>query len=468
MTLWIEWFRCIRYLRPACARTRTFLWLVLALLGLSVRADLAGVTSVIRAGFLLPAAYRHLLHLFHTPAVDLEVLTAIWVKLAGTLFAPLRYRDYLLLTADGLKVAKEGRKMPGVKSLHQESANNTKPEYIMGHSFQAVGLLVKGPCSKVFSVPLASRIHEGVVLSNRDTRTLLDKLIALVMPVAGHLSGKVILLVDAYYASQKVIEPLMAQGHEMVTRVRSTAVAYEPPGPSAVRGRGRPARYGSKVRLADCWRGGEEFISAASPAYGERGVTIRYRCLDLLWRPVGRLVRFVFVDHPSRGRLILMTTLLTLDPIEVIRLYALRFKIEVSFKPALHTIGAYAYHFWMRDMTPIRRGSGNQYLHRKTDLYRSHVQRKLGAYHLHVQLGCIAQGLLINLAVNFRVGVWSRFHSWLRTMDPGRAPSERVSAQALRATLPEFLLATPGMLVLEKFIATNVDFGRLACLQGAN
>jgi len=67
MTLWIEWFRCVRYLRPACARTRTFLWLVLALLGLCVRADLAGVTSVIRAGFLLPAAYRHLLHLFHTP-----------------------------------------------------------------------------------------------------------------------------------------------------------------------------------------------------------------------------------------------------------------------------------------------------------------------------------------------------------------------------------------------------------------
>jgi hypothetical protein len=36
------------------------------------------------------------------------------------------------------------------------------PEYIMGHSMQAVGLLVHAAKS-VFSVPLAVRIHEGLV-----------------------------------------------------------------------------------------------------------------------------------------------------------------------------------------------------------------------------------------------------------------------------------------------------------------
>jgi len=462
MTLWIEWFRCIRFLRPACARQRTFLWIILAVQGMSIRSDLAGVTSFIRAGFLRAGAYRHLLHLFHSSAVRLETLTALWVRLVCAVFQPLRCGEYLLLTADGLKVPKEGRKMPGVKSLHQESADNTKPEYIMGHSFQAVGMLVKAPCTKVFSVPLASRIHEGLVTSNRDRRTLLDKLAALVLPLAALLDHKVILLVDAYYASRKVIGPLLASGHHLVTRVRSTAVGYEEPCPAGAPRRGRPSLYGSGVRLKTCWKRDLEFVAAPSPVYDERGVVIRYLALDLLWRPLGRLVRFVFVDHPSRGRIILMTTLLSLGPLEVIRLYGLRFKIEVSFKSALHTLGSYAYHFWMRDMTPIRRGGGNQYLHRESDGYREQVRRKLRAYHLHVQLGCIAQGLLIHLGVNFRAGVWSHFRSWLRTMDPSRPASEQVSAQALRSTFCEFLLAMPPEGKLGKFITANLDFSRIA------
>ena len=48
----------------------------------------------------------------------------------------------------------------------------------MGHSLQAVSLLVQA-ASSFFAVPLAVRIHDGLVWSNRDRRTLLDKMLAL-------------------------------------------------------------------------------------------------------------------------------------------------------------------------------------------------------------------------------------------------------------------------------------------------
>jgi hypothetical protein len=46
----------------------------------------------------------------------------------------------LVYVGDGIKVSKEGRKMPGVKRLQQESANVSKPEWIRGHYFSALGI----------------------------------------------------------------------------------------------------------------------------------------------------------------------------------------------------------------------------------------------------------------------------------------------------------------------------------------
>jgi hypothetical protein len=46
----------------------------------------------------------------------------------------------------------------------------------------------------VAAVPLTSRIHEGLVFSNRDSRTLLDKLAILLFSIAGVLKRKVLLV----------------------------------------------------------------------------------------------------------------------------------------------------------------------------------------------------------------------------------------------------------------------------------
>ena len=122
----------------------------------------------------------------------------------------------------------------------------------------------------------------------------------------------------------------------------------------------------------------------AGKLYGERDVTIRFLCHELIWRPLRTVARFVLVEHPDRGRSIFITTDLSLPPIEVIRLYGLRFKIELSFKQALRVLGAYACHFRMHAMPKINRRSGTQHLHRASDRYRASVRRKLGASALGV------------------------------------------------------------------------------------
>ncbi len=456
MDLWLAWWHIVSLLRPAFSRTRTFLWFLLVLVAFAVRNDLLGVTSFVRAIGLSKECYDRLLHFFHSDAVKIDHLTELWFAIVIKHFPVYSANDRPVLLLDGIKNAKEGRKMPGVKFLHQQSESNTKPQFIMGHSFQAFGILCQ-VAGYYFCVPVCARIHEGIVRSNRDKRTLIDK--------ANEMLGSVckdqrfVLLADAYYANGKVIRGLRGRACDLVTRVRSTTVAFERAPAAKKRKRGRPRMYGRAVKLQKLF-GKEGFESSLSPVYGERNVTIRFRSRDLLWRPAGAMVRFVLVDHPERGSIILLTTDLTLSPEEVILLYSLRFKIELTFKQAMHSVGTFGYHFWMAEMQPIKRRNGNQHLHRTSETYRNQVARKMRAYHVYVQTGMIAQGMLQYLAMTRDELVWAHFGTWIRTIRPDVLPSEMVVSAALRNTLPEFLqhgvIAAP----FRKFVLARIDFTR--------
>ena len=147
---WLAWLRAVQSLRPACARSSTFLWLVIVLAAFCLRPDLAGVTSLVRALGLSEASYYCLLHFFHSPALHLDRLTQLWQQTLLRIFRPrlVLVNGRAVVLADGLKRPKEGRKMPAVKSLHQESRCNAKAPFIMGHSLQAVAVLVQavGTC----------------------------------------------------------------------------------------------------------------------------------------------------------------------------------------------------------------------------------------------------------------------------------------------------------------------------------
>ena len=88
MKLWIHWLQAACTQRPACHRARTFLWMLLVLMGLCSRTDNAGVSSFVRVLNLRDQAYHRLLHLFHSTSLDLDLLAACWVRLCLILFRP--------------------------------------------------------------------------------------------------------------------------------------------------------------------------------------------------------------------------------------------------------------------------------------------------------------------------------------------------------------------------------------------
>ncbi len=164
-----------------------------------------------------------------------------------------------------------------------------------------------------FSIPLCCRIHESVIYDDTDkNRTQLDKLVRMALDIGINVPAMIV--ADAYYASAKVILPLLSAGWHLVSSARMNAVAYLPP-PQRAKRKGRPRVYGDKIKLRDLFADEAKFLEASSPIYGERDVTLRYHVVDLLWRPVAGTIRFVLVIHPTRGKKILLCTDVSLAPI---------------------------------------------------------------------------------------------------------------------------------------------------------
>lgn len=458
MRLWFEWWKIVLQLRNACSRYRTFLWLGVVLAGFTIRVDLLGVTSIIRALGLIECSYDRLLDFIHSKALSIQKLTQAWINIALKYLPLLKRNGRVILVGDSIKIPKSGKKMPAVKKLFQESESNTKPSYIFGHSYQAVAVLV-GIMPGIFAIPLISRIHEGLILSNRDHRTLMDKMVELLMLIA--TQNPYYFVADAYYACKTIIHGVLENGNHLISRVKTNAVAYELARPQKCKGkRGRKRMYGKKIKLITLFNKVEIMQEAQSPLHDEKGIMIRFLVQDLIWRRAAVMVRFVAVVHPTKGKLLLMSTDLSLSALEIIELYGLRFKIELSFKQAVREIGAYSYHFWMKNMKKIKRNGKNQYLHRNTEKYRKAVLRKIDAYHRFVQIGIIAQGLLQYLACCHTKLVWNSFGSWIRTIRPGILPSEMVTSIAMRNTFPEFLAGSNEKLNLTKFIVERIDISR--------
>lgn len=127
--------------------------------------------------------------------------------------APLSYvNGMVVLIGDGMKQTKEARRMPGVKKLHQESENSSKAEYIFGHLFGAVGILMGTP-QKLFCLPLFMNLQDGVktIFSWNDPLARQDSHVVQMIEqgfLATKTFGKSLFLLDRYFLSVPALERL--------------------------------------------------------------------------------------------------------------------------------------------------------------------------------------------------------------------------------------------------------------------
>jgi hypothetical protein len=431
--------------REVFPRGATFHWFIVAVFGFIIRLDHHGVSSNIRWVGIRPDLYETFLAFFRSGAVKLGEIHKHWQLLVSRRCAIRTQAGAFVLLGDGIKAAKEAEYMPGVKKLHQESENSGKAPWIFGHHFGVVGMLAGG-LEKLFCIPMACELHEGAAALRKlqgkaapkvngiERTTVVTLMGQLLATVASNLTKPCVAVLDAFFAAPmfKMAKAVCGENGQrllhIITRAKGNIVARNRH-PEPYSGRGRPPKYGKKIRLMDLFDSQmEAFSTVTVNVYGENKVLL-ILCLDLVWN--GILLRFVLVNDGDE-RFILIGSDLTMTPEEMISLYSRRFKIEVAFKMLKHIIGAFCYHFWTKAWQVAKDQTFTcEQLKAIPKRNQRLLAEAMNAVEAFVTFAMIAIGLLQMLAIQHANEIKQRHNWWMRTYSSD-VPSEEMVKRVIQ------------------------------------
>ena len=101
-----------------------------------------GVSSFCRFWLLEVTGYHSLLRFFRSDTWSLLGLQEQWSRWVLAQNETVMVGQRVVLSGDHTQVPKDGTRMPGVVTLHQDSETQSKPSYFRGQYWGAIGLLI--------------------------------------------------------------------------------------------------------------------------------------------------------------------------------------------------------------------------------------------------------------------------------------------------------------------------------------
>ena len=458
--------------RPVFSRHRTWLLFCMIILGFIGATEMVGVTSICRFWGLGESGFHSLLNFFRSEAYSLTTLVHHWTAFILAQGETITIHDRVILTGDHTYVPKDGRQMPGVVTLHQNSETQSKPSYFRGHCWGAICLAI-GSIAEPFAIPVALGLHQGQIHIgekdiSKESKTMGPRIIQMALDFSLRHNKPCILILDAFFPCASVFnlansiwsveskQPLVT----LIIKAKSNCVAYFKAEKIIEKKPGRPKFYGDKVKLSELFDHQHLFSTVNCLVYGTIE-EVSILSVDLLWRPIGRTVRFVLAVS-SRGPIVLMCTELNQDPKIALELYCMRTRIETTFDMLKNLMGTFHYRFWSKMMPRhSRTPKSNQLLKQpSSEAALKKVKLCWDACERFVMMSAMSLGLLQLISIKFKETIWGHFDVYLRTQSRN-LPSERTVKYVISRFFVKDICSSASNAIIQeikgRFLGKNTD-----------
>jgi DDE superfamily endonuclease len=310
-------------------------------------------------------------------AWDRDAVTRTLTRLIET--APGRtWHGYHVSAVDDTKVHRSGRDVWGTCTFHEYTARcPNRASTVRAHNWVVLGAVLHNPDQPAWFLPVSGRLYFRKAqlprrsASSRQTepfRTKCELAVELLREQARVTGGRHLGVFDGGYALKSVVRPLvLPEGGppriEFLTRLRHDARLHAlPPTERPPGKRGRPPKWGRRLRpprqggrWPGPWHEGQAYI------YGRRR-KVRWKEVVCLWRSLGHEVPVKAVVAQVEGykkRFTLITSALELTGLQMVELFAARFRQEDGFRDLKQRLGWEECRAWTRN--PIERTSQAQW-----------------------------------------------------------------------------------------------------------
>jgi hypothetical protein len=348
----------VRAFAPVFSRQRTWRHAELLLIGAILAPGKRTVTGLLRiVGLSRERRFTNYHRVLNRAAWDARAAARLLLGLLIAAFVPA---GPVVLGIDDTIERRRGKRI-AAKGIYRDPVRSSRGHFVKASGLRWLSLMLLAPipwAGRVWALPFLTALAPSERYCRqrgRRHKKLTDWARQVALQARRWLPGREVVLVgDNSFAALDLLAALVRHGLICVTRLRLDAALYEPAPPRRPGTVGRPRTKGARLpNLADVLADAStRWAEIAVPGwYGEGERVVEVCSGTAVWRHAGSPVvpiRWVLLRDP-RGRFdpqALLRTDPARDPLQIVRWFVRRWRVEVTFREARDHLGVETQRQW--------------------------------------------------------------------------------------------------------------------------